>query len=539
MKNLTMLIGAIFIFVILKGQSFDWAIMAGGEGTNQAYAITTDNAGNSYVTGWFSESAHFGDIVLSSEGGKDVFLARYNNNGEVIWAKKAWGPASNTAAGICLDDNGFSIITGWFAGSIHFDDIVLESQGSFDMFVAKFDGEGNVIWAKSAGGEGDDYGNRLTTNPEGDILVSGSFRYTAHFGEEMTLTSEGNRDIFIANYQNNGDFQWVKKAGGKGEDRAYGIVSNNDGAIYFTGVFNGMAFFDEEEVMSNSFLSTYIAKMDAGGNMLWVRKGTGDANDYARGFGIGIDSEGYIYNNGTFSGSLHFGDETVEASGGQFDFDTYLVKYNHEGTLEWLRRSGGYGTDQGREMFTDAQGNSFVTGFFSNAADFGGHMLESIGKSDVFIAKYNWAGEVQWAKRAGGEYLDYGYGISSGNPENNLLYICGNFQEEAFFDDIEITGWASFDMFVASLNYDNDFVAESKNARLSVFPNPSHGTFQLRFKTQQQAITVQIFSMDGKMVFKKHLTGIQNRIKLKTDLATGVYHLHIPELNINSELIIH
>ena len=539
MKKLTTLIlTTLFIINVSTGQSFDWAKAAGGGGSDQAYAIATDNEGNSYVTGWFSESAHFGDIVLNSEGGKDVFLAKYNNSGEVIWAVKAWGVANNAAAGITLDWDDFPIITGWFAESIHFGEIVLESHGSYDMFVARYNNEGDVIWAKSAGGEGDDYGNRLTTNMEYDVLVSGSFRYTAHFGEETTITSEGNRDIFIANYSNTGNFYWVKKAGGEGEDRAYDIVSNNEGATYFTGVFNGKAFFGEHDIMSSSFLSTYIAKMDAGGNFLWVRRGTGGANDYARGFGISMDNEGYVYGNGTFSGRLTFSETTVEASGGEFDFDTYLVKYNHEGGLSWLRKAGGYGNDQGMDLFTDGNGNSFVTGFFSNVANFGDHALESVGKSDIFIAKYNWAGEVLWAKRAGGEYLDYGYGISPGNPENELLYICGNFQEDAAFDDIVLSNWGGLDMFVSKLNYDNDFVFESNNESLVIFPNPSNGAFELNIGEQHKSLTIKIFSTDGKLVLAKQLANTQNRIEIKTDLTPGAYSLQVPELNLSNKLII-
>ena len=539
MKNLFTLVTVIFLLQnISLGQQFDWATMAGGEGSDQAYAIATDNNGNSYVTGWFSESAHFGDIILTSEGGKDVFVAKYNNDGEVIWAKRAWGIASNSAAGITLDWDGFPIITGWFAESIHFEDIVLESQGSYDMFVARYNSEGDVIWAKSAGGEGDDYGNRLTTNIEHDVLVAGSFRYTAYFGEETSISSEGDRDIFIANYANTGDFQWVKEAGGGGEDRAYDIISNDEGSTYFTGVFNGKAFFGEYDVMSGAFLSTYICKMDAGGNFLWVRKGSGGANDFARGFGIAMDGEGYIYGNGTFSGKLTFSEQTVEATGGEFDFDTYLVKYKNDGELMWLKNAGGYGMDQAMDIFTDIDGNSFVTGFFSDRAEFDDLVLESQGKADVFVAQYNWAGEVQWVKQAGGNYLDYSYGISHGDPENHFLFICGNFQEEASFDTHELTVWGQEDMYVAKLNYSGDFIGEPGTATVLVFPNPNAGSFDIEVGEQSQAFTVKIFSVDGKQLRQYNFNGARGSIRIETDLSGGIYKLSIPELNLSSKVIV-
>jgi len=288
--------------------------------------------------------------------------------------------------------------------------------------------------------------------------------------------------------------------------------------------------------MSNSFLSTYVAKMNAGGNFLWVRKGTGGANDYARGFGISMDNEGYVYGNGTFSGSLTFSEETVQSTGGQYDFDTYLVRYDHEGGLKWIRKAGGYGTDQGRDMFTDANGNTFTTGFFSNEAQFGHIILESVGKSDIFVAKYNWTGEVEWAKRAGGNYLDYGYGISAGNTQS--LYISGNFQEDANFDDHEISGWGAFDMFIARLDYDSDFINEQSNGCIHIFPNPSNGTFELDIKEQHKSITVKIFSVDGKLVVEKQVNKTQNHINIVTELVSGIYTLQIPELDVSSKLII-
>lgn len=537
-KVLTLIFAFQMVVFYVVGQSFDWATPSGGGENDRAYAIATDSVGNSYVTGWFTGSAHFGDIVLNSEGGKDIYLAKYSNTGEVQWAKKAWGIANNSAAGICLDWDGFPIITGWFAENIHFGDIVLESRGSYDMFVARYNNEGNVIWARSAGGEGDDYGNRVTTNMENDVLISGSFRYTAHFGEGSTITSAGNRDIFIANYSNAGNFHWVKQAGGEGEDRAYDIISAPDGSTYFTGLFNGKAFFGDHDLMSYSLLSTYVAKMNAGGNFLWVRKGSGGANDYARGFGISMDSEGYVYSTGSFSGSLTMGEQTVETTGGQYDFDVYVAKHNHEGGLTWLRKGGGYGMDKGFDIATNADGTSFVTGFFSNLAVFGDYSLQSSGMSDVFIALYNWAGEVEWLKSAGGEYQDYGYGLSLGNSTDNSIFLCGDYQEEAAFDDIIISNWGSFDVFCAKLNYNGDFVNENNNNNLIISPNPSNGTFKVIINDNVKTISVKIYDIKSALLMEKTFVPNHQSITIKTDLISGTYNLNIPELNISKKLII-
>ncbi|MFK5857349.1 MAG: T9SS type A sorting domain-containing protein, partial [Bacteroidota bacterium] len=126
-----------------------------------------------------------------------------------------------------------------------------------------------------------------------------------------------------------------------------------------------------------------------------------------------------------------------------------------------------------------------------------------------------------------------------GNPENSSLYICGNFQEDAAFDDILLTNWGGLDMFVAKLNHGNDFINESTNTIISVFPNPSNGTFLLKLEEfDNKDITIQIFSADGKLVLEKHISDAKKSIEIKTDLTSGVYNLHIPELELNSKLII-
>ena len=536
-KTSIILVLTILSIQLLNAQSFEWVQNSGGESSDQAYCISSDNDGNVYVSGWFSGNAHFGDIVLSSEGGKDIFIAKYNSSGELLWVKKAWGAADDVTAGITTDWDGFPIITGWFSEDLHFGDNVIESQGSTDMFVARYNAEGDALWAKRAGGEGDDYGNRLTTNAENDVLVSGSFRYTANFGNEITVSSEGNRDIFIANYSSSGNIQWVKRAGGIGEDRAYNIISDDsNGDIYIAGMFNGKAFFGDNFIECTAIVGSFVSRMDAAGNFIWARKGIGGANDYARGFGIGLDAEAHVYSNGTYSGKLTFGDLAVESSGGQFDLDTYLVKLNQNGETMWLKSGGGYGIDQSRDMFTNNNGVSFTTGFFSSNANFGDLLLESVGKSDVFVVAYNYAGEVEWAKRAGGNFLDYAYGICRGAPESGSLYICGNYQEQASFGDHSIEGWGGMDMFVSKLNYDNNSVSENKNSNIFISPNPSKGEFKIHIKNPSAQSKVNIYSMDGRLVFTKDISDIETAIS--TDLPPASYNVQVLPENENFIVVI-
>jgi len=104
-------------------------------------------------------------------------------------------------------------------------------------------------WAKSAGGSNDDTGNRIAVDDLGNTYITGYFREIATFGD-ISLTSQGENDIFIVKLDPNGDFEWVKSAGGENEDFARDIAVDNQGNVYVTGSFSGTATFSSTSVMS-------------------------------------------------------------------------------------------------------------------------------------------------------------------------------------------------------------------------------------------------------------------------------------------------
>ncbi|MCD4772007.1 MAG: SBBP repeat-containing protein [Bacteroidales bacterium] len=529
-----------FIIVLFLGmtfctfsQTFDWASEAGGNGSDQGYDITIDENSNSYVGGYFSDTAYFDSEMLISVGSTDVFVAKYDSSGVFQWVVQGRGPGSNTCAGITSDENNNVFITGWFSETMETGETVIESYGSYDMFVIKINSGGDVLWAKSAGGISDDYGNRLTINMEGDVIVSGTFREEALFGEETYIESPGDRNIFIANYSNDGNFQWVKNFGGKGEDRAYGIECNPSGDIYFTGFFNGICFFGDIELFSPSIISTYTTKLNPGGEVLWAKKAGGGANDFSRGFGLGVDDSGNAYATGFLSGNLNFIDDvSLHATGGQFDFDNYIVKYNTEGDFVWAKNSGSIYMDQSRDIFVDGDGYSYITGFFSHLAEFGQYETESIGMADVFVAKYDPDGIVQWARNAGGTENDYGYGICANNTGS--IFISGVFTREALFGSNIVEGWDDHDIFIAKIVESGQGIKYSSfNYEVKLFPNPNNGIFKINIssvKNINKKFVLRIFNPEGKIVYIDDFTlsgkSTEINVNLK-NLANGIYNLEI------------
>ncbi len=199
----------------LRAQDLVWAKRAGGTSLAEGRGIAVDGLGNSYVTGRFVGSATFGlgemnATTLTSAGTFDIFVAKYDAFGDLAWAKRAGGTFGEEGRGIAADRSGNSYITGAFAGSATLgpgesNETTLTSAGDFDIFVAKYDASGDLVWAKRIGGTGVfDVGRGIAVDGSGNSYVTGSFEDSATFGpgktNETTLTSAGDLDILVAKY---------------------------------------------------------------------------------------------------------------------------------------------------------------------------------------------------------------------------------------------------------------------------------------------------------------------------------------------------
>ena len=195
-----------------------WAKRAGGSGVwEEGWGITTLSDNSTVVTGYFMESATFGpgesnETILTSAGEEDIFIARYNPDGTLAWAKRAGGPNTDYGdygSGITTLSDNTIVVTGYFYDSATFgpgelNQTVLTSAGDYDIFIARYNPNGTLSWAKRAGGSGGEGGEGITTLSDNTIVVTGYFYDSATFGpcepNETVLTSDGGADIFIARY---------------------------------------------------------------------------------------------------------------------------------------------------------------------------------------------------------------------------------------------------------------------------------------------------------------------------------------------------
>ncbi len=442
-----------------------WAKSVGGINYDYPQSITADSNGNVYTVGFFEATADFdpgaGSAELTSAGNYDIFVSKLDSNGNYVWAKKIGGTGLDIAMSIVADASNNIYVTGIFSGTVDFDPGAgtanLTSAGLRDIFVAKYDTNGNYIWAKRMGGASNDSGLGLKLDAGGNVYTTGNYQGTADFDPgagTVNLTSVGNEDVFVSKLDSNGNFVWAKGMGGTGQDQGRGIAVSASGNVYTIGIFNGTADFDPgagtANLTSAGFDDVFISKLDSSGNFVWAKRIGG--TDYEEGTAIAMDTEENIYTTGKYLLTVDFdpGAGTFNLTSAGQD-DIFVSKLDSNGNFVWAKSMGGTDFERGESIVLDANNNVYLTGVFVGTADFdpGAGTFNLTGPGgDVFISILNQNGGFITAKRMGGASYDSGNAITL-DAQDNIL-VTGSFYETADFDP-ELTSVGDADVFIVKL----------------------------------------------------------------------------------------
>ncbi len=320
--NLSSIGSDVFISKLDPSGNFIWARCVNGDGSDCGRSIAIDKAGNIYATGWFAKTANFKVATLTSVGQEDIFISKLDPLGNFIWAKNIGSYGYDEGFSIAVDPACNVYITGNFANSVDFDPgpefFPLTSGGAMDAFISKLDSSGNFVWAKKIGGPGDDFGNSIATDGQGNVYSTGAFSATVDFDPGpgiYNLSSFGAKDIFISKLDSSGNFVWGKNIGGAGSDEGYSIAADQVGNIYSTGIFSSTSDFDPGPgtyyLTATGGFDFFISKLNTSGNFDWAARFGGTDPSYSH--GITVDFSGNIFTAGNFRGVTDF-----DASAGTF-----------------------------------------------------------------------------------------------------------------------------------------------------------------------------------------------------------------------------
>jgi len=438
-----------------RSPQFAWAQTGGGADADNLFGFAVSPSGIAHAVGQFQSTAQFGTNTLMAAGPSfsDIFVAKYDRSGSVIWVRQAGGTNEDYASAVAVNELGDVYLTGAFRSVATFGETNATSNGIEDIFLAKYDSEGNLKWLRNAGGSGHDFGTAITTRGTDGCYVTGVFQSTVSF-PGTNLTSQGVYDVFLAKYDAAGNLLWVRSVGGNAEERSLGVATDEADNAIITGYFaSAFANFGDLSLTNQNppYSDAFLAKYDSVGHVLWVRRIGSD--DSERGVAVTASGDGEIWVAGTFASSnIVLASVTLTNRGNR---DVFLIRCSPTGGVLWAREAGGIADDSPEALVLDSGGNCYLAGSFAAVAQFGSIFLTNSGVAgtlDAFVCHYDRSGNVFWAIRAGGDDDDFSSGIGVDLSGNN--YVGGSFYSaQATFGDSGVTNSGVSDFFLAQIEF--------------------------------------------------------------------------------------
>ncbi len=443
-----------------------------------------------------------------------ILINLYASSQNLKWAKSIGGIKSDRGELIACDNFGNVYTVGNFTGTVDLDPgsgIQFHSShggGNVDLFITKMNSLGNLIWAKSLGGDYPDVPIDIAVDAVGNIIVTGTFKGTVDFDPaagnfklssySITNTYPSGSDIFILKLDSSGNFVWVKRQGGMKNDKPTSISIDISGNVIIAGEYEDSSDFDPGvgEYMLNAngnVFAMFFSKLDVFGNFLWA-KGISSKGSEDRGwvYAMSLDVLGNIIATGSYFGSTDFDPgKNVFILNSKGYGDVFILKLNSSGNFIWAKSMGGpndyFSDDCAVAMDIDKQGNIFTTGYFSSSADFdpgsGEYFLNSTSKyrekEDIFISKLDSSGNFLWAKALPNK----GYVSSILADPWGSVYTIGSFINTLDFDPgpgiFDLTASGNTDIFILKLDVQGIFLWATdigdigQDAGLSIATNDS------------------------------------------------------------------
>jgi len=313
----------IFVAKFASDGSHLWSNRFGDSNYQAANALAVDGAGNVIIAGVFMGSADFGGGALTSAGGWDVFMAKFDGSGAYGWSKRFGDGNNQFAPALAVDGSNNVIVGGYFAGSVDFGGGALTSAGGEDMFVAKLGSDGGHLWSNRFGDASTEQQVwSVAVDGSDNVVLTGYFTGSVDFGGG-TLPYGGGADIFVAELASGGAHLWSKSFGGGANQYGWGVAVDASDNVILTGAMNGTVDFGGGALTSAGANDVFIAKLDPGGGHLASNR-FGDAN-YQTAQAIAVDKWGRIVIAGYFEGTVNFGGGVLTSAGGE---DAFVAKFN-------------------------------------------------------------------------------------------------------------------------------------------------------------------------------------------------------------------
>ena len=338
-----------------------WSRELGTDKADDPRGGAVDRDGNVFLTGHtvggLDGHANLGD--------SDLFLFKFDAQGNELWSTQLGTSEADLVANVVVDKSGFVYVAGNTFGAL---DPGHTPDTADTCFLAKLNGAGTVQWIRQFGSQTCGYMANLTTDAEGHVYVMGSVNPTG---------SDTNSDLFIAKFDDQGAMSWARTFGSDQPESAYGVATDSAGNVYIAGdTLGGL-----DGNVSAGDADAFLVKYDGAGARQWTRQVGTPRSDVAH--AVVVDAAGGVYVAGTTEGGM-------DGNANRGLTDLFLIKYDGAGTKQWVRQLGTSGYDNPSDMDLDPSDGVFIAGTTTGSLD--GN--KNVGTWDFFVTKYTATGSI-------------------------------------------------------------------------------------------------------------------------------------------------
>lgn len=375
------------------------------------------------------------DLKISN-GMSDVFVTKIDSNGNYISTLTFGGTGDDYGLDVTTDAAGNLFVTGIFQGTnVDFNTTgtggsdLKSSNGSFDIFLTKINSNGTYGYTYVLGGSSVDVGRAVTTDSFGNVYFTGyyrsantNFNTTGSGTPDVKSAFVGTHDVYLTKINFDGSYGFTRTIGGLNQDEGYDVVTDSNNLVYLTGFFfSSNTNFNTTGVGSPDYISPkgsadiFVTKFSTDGDYISTNTIGGSSVDYP--VSATIDVFGNFYLTGNFeSTNVNFnltgvGDPDVRSTNGSRD--VFLTKINADESYGYTHTWGGSDVDYGNAVFTDKFGQVYVGGFyrspsvnFNNTGAGTNDIRQNNGLNDAFVTNFNSDGSYGYTYTFGGTSFD-------------------------------------------------------------------------------------------------------------------------------------
>ncbi len=523
------------------GQTLKWAKSYGGPAKDKGRDIGVDKLGNSYVTGFFTDSAQFGSQWIYAVGDsidEDIFIAKFDEDGNALWAHgfgNGIDDHTDFPYGFSTNDDGFCAITGLCSNYIKFEKgDSIASNNLNDMMLVLFNTDGSLLWAK-VGGWSDyvQYGSGVFLSNDGTIYCIGNYTNDTLnlFGDTLLTYNDAQKHFYVASYAIDGSLNWVKSYSSDYSLESRDIKGDENGNLYIGGNFASTATIESATINSMGSEDGFIMKITTSGDFQWIKTfGSSVPNSSESAYTLAVDTSNNLYVASIFNNNITFDGNTITTGS---KHNIAVAAFGADGVYKWANTIVG----SENALFSTfclgllAEDNVIVTGCFTGEDIVGGvYTIVPTGPdpiySDVLYAAFNPIdGQVQWARNYGGNDTDAGFGLAGNH--SGFGYAAGNFHYEGYFGPYTLISDGISDGFILKF-FQNDATAipsEISQVRLTAFPVPSTG--RLNVAIPGNANSIKFTDALGRILFEKEVSGMTTEVLDLSSYTDGAYYLQV------------